>query len=60
MILAAGSEDHYVILWDVFTGERLRTLEGHNGSVRSVAWSPDGQMLASGSDDGTVILWMTG
>src|SRR5437667_11354379 len=33
----------------------LQTLEGHSSSVRSVAFSPDGKRLASGSDDSTVI-----
>lgn len=32
-------------------------LRGHEGSVSSVSWSPDGQILASGSVDGTVRLW---
>jgi WD40 repeat protein len=35
----------------------LQTLEGHNHSVRSVVFSPDGQRLASGSDDETVKIW---
>ncbi|PHH50007.1 Vegetative incompatibility protein HET-E-1 [Ceratocystis fimbriata CBS 114723] len=35
----------------------LRTLEGHNGSVRSVVFSNDGQRLASGSFDKTVRIW---
>ncbi|KAK4461139.1 HET-R [Cladorrhinum samala] len=35
----------------------LQTLEGHGNTVRSVAFSPDGQRLASGSDDNTVKIW---
>jgi WD40 repeat protein len=35
------------------------TFTGHQGTVRSVAWSPDGSMLASGADDKQVLLWGT-
>ncbi len=38
-------------------GQLLRTLEGPSGSVLSVAFSPDGQTLASGSWDNTIKLW---
>ncbi|WP_405811926.1 WD40 repeat domain-containing protein [Streptomyces sp. NBC_01520] len=39
------------------TGRRLDVLKGHEGRVRTVAWSPDGQYLATGSDDRTVRVW---
>ncbi len=59
-MLASGSSDRTIILWDAARGERLRTLKEHTGLVTSVAFSPDGRRLASGSYDRTVILWGVG
>src|SRR5207248_11346640 len=56
-MLASGSEDQTVRLWNGQSGELLHTLEGHGDAVNSVAWSADGQVLASGSYDQTVRLW---
>ena len=44
-------------LWDVETGEEITTLTGHTEPVESLAFSHDGKILASGSFDGTVLLW---
>ncbi|MEO1763038.1 MAG: WD40 repeat domain-containing protein, partial [Cyanobacteria bacterium J06629_18] len=37
--------------------EEICTLTGHSGKVNSLAFSPDGQTLFSGSDDNTIKIW---
>ena len=44
-------------IWDATTGEVIRALEGHGGWVNSVAWSPDGRRVATGSRDTTARIW---
>jgi WD40 repeat protein len=56
-LLASGSRDKTIKLWEVASGSLVRTLTGHTDSVFSVAFSPDGRLLASGSDDNTIRLW---
>jgi WD40 repeat protein len=56
-LLASGSWDRTVRLWDARSGRLLNALEGHEDNVSSVAFSPDGALLARGSWDRTVRLW---
>jgi WD40 repeat protein len=56
-LLASGSFDNEIKLWDMATRRELRTLSGHKASLRSLAFSPDGQRLASGSFDETIRIW---
>ena len=54
-MIASGSNDTTVRLWNVETGEHLHTFAEGNRDVQSVAFSPDGETLASSSD--AVRLW---
>ena len=56
-LLASGSFDGTVKLWDVGTQEYIATLEGHTDAIWSLSFSPDGSLLATGSSDSTVKLW---
>jgi transducin (beta)-like 1 len=57
LVLASASFDALIKIWDVEHGKALHTLKRHSDSVYSVAFSPDGQWLASGSDDHCLHLW---
>jgi len=59
VLAAAGgnTEDFTIRVWNVISGEAIGTLSGHSGIVWNVAFSPDGQLLASASSDGTAKIW---
>ena len=56
-LLASGSKDNTVRLWDVERAFELRKLAGHTAWVKAVAFTPDGKWLATGALDGVVKLW---
>jgi WD40 repeat protein len=57
-LIASGSEDGTVLLWDQDSSECLQTLAGHgHGVVYSARWNKAQSLLASCGDDGTVRTW---
>lgn len=56
-LMASGSKDKTIVLWDMATHKQIRTFNGHNGSVHSVVFSEDDKFIASASGDMTVRIW---
>jgi len=56
-LLAAGSSDRSVTLWEMPDGQFLLPLDGHTRPVTCVAFNPQGSRLASGGLDATVRIW---
>jgi WD40 repeat protein len=55
--VVSGSWDNTLKLWNVQTGECIRTFNGHTGDVRSVSFSIEDKFVVSGSYDTTLKLW---
>jgi transcription initiation factor TFIID subunit 5 len=56
-MIASGSDDRSVILWDIRSGSSIRSLIGSTSPISCISISNDGQALIAGCDDGNVILW---
>jgi hypothetical protein len=56
-VLATTGKYGGIRLWDVFAGEELLRLDGHEGKVSSLTFGPVGRTLLSAGDDGQALLW---
>ncbi len=56
-IVASGSADQTVRLWDTVLGQQRAQMSGHTGSVQALAFTPDESLVVSSSADRTIRLW---
>jgi len=56
-LVASGSTEKVIRLWDPRSRQKLLKLRGHTDNVKSLLFSKNGNMLLSGSSDGTIRLW---
>ena len=54
---ASVSSDRRVILWEMETKTPLNILTAHTQAVKTLAFSPDGKLLATAGDDGSILIW---
>ena len=56
-MLATGSKDNTIRLWNLNTGENVAVLTGHQDNITVLHITSDGETLISGSGDGTLKIW---
>ncbi len=56
-IITSLPHEEYAWIWRLSSKSKPRRLEGHLSSVRAVACSPDGKLVATGAQDGAVKVW---
>lgn len=57
LLISSAINEPWVQVWNVQNGQPVRKLGGHTGWIRSLAFSPDGKLIATGSTDLTINLW---
>ena len=56
-VLVTGHYNGKIELWDLTTGDKLNSLDGHKNTARELVFSPDGKTLASIGGEGTILIW---
>lgn len=56
-LMASGGEDQSIIIWDLGSGKKLKSMTGHTGFIYTVSFNSDSTVLVSGGADGTVRAW---
>ena len=59
LLVVGAKDDLWVRLIDASTAAEVKLEKGHHGPVHTVSFSPDGEIYATGSEDGTIRLWQT-
>lgn len=57
VVSASAGTDQSLILWDIDTGEIVRQFVGQNSAIQTVAYSPEGGLIASGAANGSLLIW---
>jgi len=56
-LLVSGGADEIVRIWDVSSASLLKELPGHTSPIYGVCFSPDGETIASGANEASILIW---
>ena len=56
-LIASGSDDMTIKIWNYESGECISTLSGHTSDVNSLVYIPSKKLIVSGSSDKSIKIW---